>query len=948
MSIDGRQSTAIMMCQILLRQMQSERNAPLNGEDIASVVDQVIGMQGFKDIDKAMLIKELEERFTVYTPIHGALGSDDNHVAWLPARRNTITWRYWDRYKIYLDEMLPPSGIESVDKVTDDILQRLEDPQRPGIWDRRGLVMGHVQSGKTANYCGLICKAADVGYKVIIILSGIHNSLRSQTQIRLDEGFLGFMSQAPVGENQSFRLVGVGTIDRSIVANTATNRTEHGDFNRVIASQFGIHPGGIPLIFITKKNVSVLKNLNNWILSCANAEDSKTQRRFILDVPALVIDDEADLASIDTRLQAYDEDGNPDPEHDPTETNKQIRRLLRAFEKVAYVGYTATPFANIYIYDRGFTPKLGDDLFPRSFIISIPAPSNYIGPARVFGITEDEDAGLEEINPLPVVRIVKDHAETLDVKETRGWMPPRLIARTQHDPRYGGIACIPPSLREAVLAFILATATRTLRRSQPLHNTMLVHVVRYTKVQARVASQIESALKEIVQRLRNGDGSRKPTMIDEFRLLWTHDFEPTTVKCNAILNDTDPLPAWDDVETILLQIASSIKIKIINGSAGDVLDYEENKDIGMNVIAIGGDKLSRGLTLEGLTVSYFLRASRMYDTLMQMGRWFGYREHYTGLCRLYTTAELLEWFTHITAASEELQNEFKNMVSVGGTPKDYGLKIRSHPALLITSAVKMRHGTEMRLSFSGDISETIIFKRDPDWITHNFNTSASWLSSLLEAEKEIGSPDSGYTWNNIPAEAILEFLRNYNSHEDARRADTELLSKYIRAQNVNGELVHWTVRLCSSQKTDARESEIGGMIIHTFIRSSFFPSGEQQQDRYTIRRLVSPVDEMIDLDEAQKTEALDLTRRRWLADPAGHHGNELPERPGGREIRQVRLKTNGLILLYPLKPPDTIFAEGTKPIIAIALSFPKSDTAKEITYKVNNIFTQQGGDDDSL
>jgi len=313
MSIDGRQSTAIMMCQILLRQMQSERNAPLNGEDIASVVDQVIGMQGFKDIDKAMLIKELEERFTVYTPIHGALGSDDNHVAWLPARRNTITWRYWDRYKIYLDEMLPPSGIESVDKVTDDILQRLEDPQRPGIWDRRGLVMGHVQSGKTANYCGLICKAADVGYKVIIILSGIHNSLRSQTQIRLDEGFLGFMSQAPVGENQSFRLVGVGTIDRSIVANTATNRTEHGDFNRVIASQFGIHPGGIPLIFITKKNVSVLKNLNNWILSCANAEDSKTQRRFILDVPALVIDDEADLASIDTRLQAYDEDGNPDP-----------------------------------------------------------------------------------------------------------------------------------------------------------------------------------------------------------------------------------------------------------------------------------------------------------------------------------------------------------------------------------------------------------------------------------------------------------------------------------------------------------------------------------------------------------------------------------------------------------------------------------------------------------
>ena len=177
-------------------------------------------------------------------------------------------------------------------------------------------------------------------------------------------------------------------------------------------------------------------------------------------------------------------------------------------------------------------------------------------------------------------------------------------------------------------------------------------------------------------------------------------------------------------------------MRTINGSAGDVLDYEENKLTGLNVIAIGGDKLSRGLTLEGLSVSYFLRASRMYDTLMQMGRWFGFRDGYFDVCRLYTAAELLEWFTHIAAASEELQREFQHMVNVGGTPKDYGLRVRSHPVMLVTSAVKMRNGTNMQLSFSGDVSETIIFNSDARWIAQNFTAVTNWLTSLGSPEND--------------------------------------------------------------------------------------------------------------------------------------------------------------------------------------------------------------------
>lgn len=943
MTEDTRQATALAMCQMMLRQRQAETNIALQRLDIQTAVAQVAQILDYADIDIDGLTTLLEERFTVYAPDHRTLGEDDDHQAWLPAQREVISWRYWDRYKLYLNQNVPPHAVDSIDRVTDDVLQRLEAPARPGMWDRRGLVMGHVQSGKTANYCGLIAKAADAGYKVVIVLAGIHNSLRSQTQIRLDEGFLGFMSEPLSGTGQSFRRTGVGLVDAGIVANTATNRSERGDFNRKVANQFGIHPGGLPLLFVVKKNVSVLRNLNNWISSCANAEEAQTQRRFVRDVPLLVIDDEADLASIDTRLQQTDEDGNPDPEHDPTATNKQIRRLLRAFEKSAYVGYTATPFANIYIYDRGYTPELGPDLFPRSFIVSIPPPTNYMGPARVFGVSPDEDAGLEEIQPLPVVRIVTDHAASLAVDETAGWMPPRLTARTEHLPRCNGHDTVPPSLREAVQAFILAAAIRSTRNCRPRHNSMLIHVVRYTKVQTCVAGQVESALNEILQRLRNGDGARTPTIIDEFRVLWEADFMPTTTACNTVLGESEELPEWHDVVERLLPVTGSIRVKVINGSAGDVLDYEEHKETGLNVIAIGGDKLARGLTLEGLTVSYFLRASRMYDTLMQMGRWFGYREHYAHVCRLYTTTELLEWFTHITAASVELQAEFEHMVNVGGTPKDYGLKIRSHPALLVTSAVKMRHGTEMRLSFSGDISETIIYKRSQAWIGRNLTATDTWLSKLGAPTGE-GTAAGGYTWVDISAPVILEFLTQYTSHEDARRVDTALLSKYIRAQNEEDELIQWTVHLCSSRLADALPYSIAGRQVGQIVRSPFLKS----EERFTIRRLVSPSDEAIDLTQTQLQEALRLTQERWANNTARQRTGTIPERPGGREIRQVRDNKCGLLLLYPVRPPAELFPADTPPLVGIALSFPRSDTAREITYTVNNVFTRQGGDDESL
>jgi hypothetical protein len=940
--------TVLGMCQIMLRQKSDDKSSFLSGTDIRQAVEEITALPTFTGVDKDRLVAELEERFTVYAPLHQTLGQDDDHKAWLFQKLGAVSWRYWDRYRLYLEDRMPGAAVESLERVANDVLGRLEDPERSGMWDRRGLVMGHVQSGKTANFCGLICKAADAGYKVVIVLSGIHNSLRSQTQIRLDEGFLGFMSEPrAAGQHQTFKRAGVGLIDGSIHANAGTNRTERGDFSTQVANQFGIHPGGLPLIFVVKKNATVLKNLLGWIQSCADAFDDASARRFISNVPLLVIDDEADLASIDTREQQFDEFGSPDLEHDPAKINGLIRQILRSFEKVAYVGYTATPFANIFIHDRGHTRELGDDLFPRSFIVNIAPPSNYVGPARTFGINANDEAGLEEIHPLPVVRVVTDHADSDELDEENGWMPPKLVKRTAHRPLYDGKESVPPSLREAILAFLLTVTVRKLREPGPHHNSMLVHVVRYTNVQQLVAEQVSKALRDIVQRLQNGDGDRSPGIIDELHDLWTRDFVPTNSKCQEMAGEraAPPLPSWDEVSERLKEVALSIHVRTINGSAGDILDYEENRMTGLNVIAVGGDKLSRGLTLEGLSVSYFLRASRMYDTLIQMGRWFGYRDGYLDVCRLYTAPELLEWFTHIAAASEELQREFQHMVNVGGTPKDYGLRVRSHPVMLVTSAVKMRNGTNMQLSFSGDISETIIFNADSRWNAQNLTAVANWLDSLGRPDGD-GSKTGGYTWKDVDVESVLTFLASYRSHEDAVRANTALLSRYIKAQSGNGELKQWTVRLVSSGKSDATPSEINGLRIGLVVRAQY--PKESRPGRYTIRRLVSPTDEMSGLSPEQRKQALDASINDWEQDKDPGKSERPPEVPGGRQIRQIRPKANGLILLYPLDPQPAGIGDTSQPIIGIAISFPKSDTAREISYTVNNVFTRRGGDDDSL
>ncbi|WP_418319040.1 Z1 domain-containing protein [Piscinibacter sakaiensis] len=948
-------ATALSIAQSLLiaEKDKGPITAALITEKVA-IAASVVANGNEQSVDNAAAVAELIRRFSLWIGQDTALSDTTGHETWLNAARKK-DWRYWPRYRDMLERRMAATAVDAVDKSTDRILGLMEDPGRAGAWDRRGLVVGHVQSGKTANYSGLICKAADSGYKIIIVLAGLHNNLRSQTQIRLEEGFLGYETSAT---GDIVKLVGVGEHGRDfeIKPNCATNRTNTGDFNTRIAKHLAISPEQRPWLFVVKKHKIVLERLLKWIRGhVADATDA-AGKRFVSNLPLLLIDDEADHASVDTGEQYIGPDGKPDEDHEPKAINSRIRKILNSFAKKAYVGYTATPFANIFIHRQNETPEEGPDLFPQSFIINLAAPSNYVGPARVFGLQTPEGR-----SGLPLVRVFKDHA-TEDGLE--GWMPPRHPK--DHAPAHMGKDVPPPSLCEAVRAFVLACAARDARGQGAEHSSMLVHVTRYTLVQKEVHRQVEDLVQKMKLRI-----SRKidhEALVDELREQWERDFVPTTDVIASRLTESEHPPTvvpWADILAKLPDVLSDIDVRMVNGKAKDALDYAEEGAKGLKVIAIGGDKLARGLTLEGLCTSYFVRTTKMYDTLMQMGRWFGYRPGYIDLCRLYTTEELVEWFGHIADASEELREEFDAMAESGATPRDYGMRVQSHPILLVTSPLKMRTARNLQLSFSGDLLETVSMHHDEKILDQNLETTDKLIAACgvpdeANPRRERGAQEQqweGFVWNDVPAEHIAEFFESFITHPRARKVNSALLRDFVRSMAATGELTSWTVALLGGG-SGGKHTFASGLTIDAMTKRT---ADKDIADRYAIGRLLSPRDEAIDLDSAAWTAALARTKKMFNPDAgrlkSGVKPSE-PDTPNGPSIRFIRGKGSeadgvapapqrGLLLLYPLDPQQAgceALAGRKNPVMAFGVSFPSSDSGVKVEYAVDHLlWTQEYG-----
>jgi hypothetical protein len=942
----------------LLTQVQSEK--VLTQDDIRDAVQKVqrSGMVNpvLSADDESRLIRDLEGHYqTIIGAERDLLGRDDDGwEPWLDEKQAKLQWHYSARYTEFLrQKSFNDNVLKRLDASTDRILGYLGDPDHPGPWDRRGLVVGLVQSGKTANYIGLINKAVDAGYKVIIVLTGFTDSLRTQTQIRIEEGVLGYSMAADDTRAGRFKrpACGVGLLPVATATKVDSVTTRDYDFSTAIAKNLGVHIGGNPIVFAVKKNTSVLRNLIQWVRDFGDTPGQSGN--YVSNSPLLVIDDESDVGSVDTKKGAVDSLGDPDVDHDPTKINKQIRKLLSLFDKSGYVGYTATPFANVLIHDSaaaGVDPEdqlaIGDDLFPRSFIVSLPTPSNHVGPSVVFG-RDDTDG-------LPILRTVDDVDVAADPRQH--WIP--AGHKKGHIPRHNGDRRIPPSLRRAILSFLLAGAARSLRGQRTESNSMLVHVTRYTDVQDEVARQIERELSGIVDRLSNGVAAE--VLLTEFRDLWetdTDSFAATTDRIREMDRDStlhkNPSHSWSKVRRELPRFAESVAVREIHGTSGKELDYSSHSG-GLNVIAIGGDKLSRGLTLEGLTTSYFLRASKMYDTLMQMGRWFGYRPGYLDLCRLYTTAEMATWFGHIAEATEELREEFARMSISKRTPKEYGLRIRSHPQLMVTSSVKMRHGTKLYVTFDGDIVETIDFRRDSEAVRSNLNAGKQLISAIgrnPRATKYDAEDLSGRAvgWHTVPPELVLEFLSRYQEHPAARKVKTRLLHEYIEKELRSGRLSRWIVLMASGEARNTytfSDNELQLVKRSWYFGRSLSDSELEEhrarlirENHFRIRRLVSPSDERVGLSQDRLKMALDADVEKWRS---GGKSGKKPRVPSGSSIRSVRDTAEGLLLLYPLDGSDDCSECPEIPTLGFAISFPEVvEGGSQVEYVVNNIYEQE-------
>ena len=906
---------ALNICRAIIGEKASVTDIEIN-----NAIEQCLLMPLFSSVDKNQLHIELLRLYNVRQEEYKMLFDSERNTPWLldfKANHQKSDWKFWNRYTTYLQNTknFAPKVIDEIDRLTDDILDKLYDPTIRNVKgiDKKGLVVGQVQSGKTANYTGLICKAADAGFNLIIVLAGLHNNLRSQTQHRLDEDFLGFDTEHErAWKNNGTNRIGVGVLDNNNTAISIT--TIKSDFKKSLADSLGISFDiQSPLLLVVKKNATVLKRLNTWLLSQAQEVNGEKK---ITNKSLLIIDDEADNASINTKK----------PDEAPTAINGWIRKIAGHFYRFGYVGYTATPFANIFI------PLDKDDLFPRDFIINLPAPSNYIGAEKIFGTSLEADEENDDL--LPVVRKIDDYAEFFPDKHKSDDSTPDSL---------------PESLQIAIKCFIVTCAIRIARGQENKHNSMLIHVSRYLIWQ--------NSLKEVVENVflfyKRGIEQKDKFILEQFRHIFEVDSEnyisySTTTQniLDSSFRDIDSklkVHDFEEIEPCLYKAVQKIKVMSINGKSADALEYYENEKTGISVIAIGGDKLSRGLTLEGLSVSYFLRASKMYDTLMQMGRWFGYRPGYVDLCRLFTSSELNEWFRHITMASEDLREEFDAMWNAKATPEKYALKVRTHPGQLqITAITKMRNVNKILVSWSGRLVETYQLPTDRGIIRKNLVATQNFLSKF-------GNPvikdSNDYLWSNVLPADILKFFSEFTVAPQLAKVDLTLIGNYIRKLNQSGELASWRVALMNKANATKKFEVSNQIVAGCFTRNT---AGDT--NTYVIKKnhiVGNQTDEFIDLDEVDFNEALQISKqdRDWKK-----------PYPKPKLVREsFRSVNNPLLIIYPLDPvganpkdkdgnpiPDkVIFQENDDVIIGFAIVFPKSNTEHTVEFAINTALANE-------
>ncbi|MFD0436447.1 Z1 domain-containing protein [Streptomyces chartreusis] len=733
-------------------------------------------------------IKELEEphavvlgnRDTWYT------GPQPKDKCW-PAIRDLLLKDGWDK----------DTAIQHLDDSSTRVVSLLNHPKEKKF-STRGLVVGYVQSGKTTNFTSVMAKAADRGYKLFIVLAGIHNGLRRQTQARL--------AQQLVEPNPSLwsQLTG---LEKDF---TPTENP---------ASFFG-KSNKTHVLCVVKKNATVLRKLAQWLDKASD---------YLEDCPALIIDDEADQATVATKS-----------------INPLILSIMKSLPRSAYVGYTASPFANLLI------DPSAEDLYPQDFVVNLPKPAGHFGTEVLFGRyaldgedPDQVDDGHDMIRSVPMDDVACVRPETK--ADVEGFEP--VITDTLH---------------RAVEYFLLVTAARRVRGTGNPHSTMLIH----TSVNTAVHNSFERPLNHLLKRAAQ-------TMTDaaslaRLRTLW--DEETARVPAEDFGETKVP---FDDLVSELPKVLGSCRIIMDNSSSEARLDYENGPVV---AIAVGGNTLSRGLTLEGLSVSYFVRAVSAYDTLLQMGRWFGFRNGYADLPRIWMTDELAEWFRHLATVETEMRRDIDIYITESETPRTFAVRLRTHPALRVTAAAKMRDAVTAASSYGGKRVQTHYFHTNADWLQGNTVAARELVAEALSntVRVEDRSAENRYIFRDVPYDAVTDFLASYKFHEKSPENDADLISDYIRKRVAVGSLRRWNIAIVGSSAGEPFEF-VPGVSVGRNIRSRVTATNPDP-DFADIKTLMSRRDAAVDLDG----DTAKLTEKGII------------------DERRVQLPDTGLLVLYPI------------------------------------------------
>ncbi|XHY17243.1 hypothetical protein SuNHUV7_20360 (plasmid) [Pseudoseohaeicola sp. NH-UV-7] len=802
------------------------------------------------------------------------------HKAWYMG--TGVHSRHWPALRTYIADSKGwgEETAEKINETSDEVVSLLADP-RQEKFQYRGLVVGYVQSGKTANMTAVIAKALDEGYNMVVVLAGLTNKLRQQTQRRMESDL-------------------VARYEDNWIKWTSSD--DDGDFRMPANKSFAAPTPGLVQLCVLKKNVSPLNHFLKTI--------ERTPAATLRQLRVLLIDDECDSASVNAASK----------ELDMTAINERIRTIIKKLQAVTYVGYTATPFANVLINPYSDSGENLDDLYPRNFITALERPNGYFGAEQLFGrdpidaddIRPDEE-GLDMIREVP-----EDELPLLQ--------PPSRNNKDEFHPQ------MTSSLQDAVIYFIAASAARLARGQSDKHMTMLVHTSVYTVLHDRVSALIKGWLELNAADLCNATGE----VGDRLKSIWEAEASrlPDTITTeNPVLFD-ELLP---HIEAVLIAVETPVE----NGFSENRINYENGPKI---YIVVGGTVLARGLTLEGLMVSYFLRTTSQYDTLLQMGRWFGYRHGYEDFPRIWMTMELRRSFRMLAAVEAEIRADISEYTRRNVTPMAFAVRIRSVPGMAITAANKMRHAQICDISYSGQHVQTIRFDRkSPNVIVSNWSAAAELLSSAERLAKS-ADHDQRLLYKNVPVSLVRRFLQGYQVHDSHRELSSNLLLKYV--DEFSETLKFWNVGLFQPRGGQESEKKLGTAGRVRLINRAMI--ADDKADVADIKALMSRRDVIFDCSTAlpHDREADWSGLKKWRQECLGLipllllYAIDRNSKPKRDSKTRTNLEAAGDLIGFGIVFPGS--EEGAGGYVSVRLEAPSGDELESLDEEVDE--RQEAGD----